>query len=49
MPNNHHQEDPTVIDRLLPWPEDLPEQCHLKRDVKSASIDDAASIAEKLL
>ena len=31
MPNNHHQEDPTVIDRLLPWSEDLPEQCHLKK------------------
>lgn len=30
MPNNHHQEDPSVIDRLLPWSEDLPEQCHLK-------------------
>ena len=30
MPNNHHQEDPTVIDRLLPWSEELPEQCHLK-------------------
>lgn len=31
MPNNHHQEDPTVIDRLLPWSEDLPEQCYLKK------------------
>ena len=30
MPNNHHQEDPTVIDRLLPWSEELPEQCRLK-------------------
>ena len=24
MPNNHHQEDPSVIDHLLPWSEDLP-------------------------
>ena len=31
MPNNHHQEDPSVIDRLLPWSEDLPERCHLKK------------------
>ena len=31
MPNNHHQEYPTVIDRLLPWSEDLLEQCHLKK------------------
>lgn len=30
MPNNHYQEDPTVIDRLLPWSEELPEQCRLK-------------------
>ena len=30
MPNNHYQEEPSVIDRLLPWSEDLPEQCHLK-------------------
>ena len=31
MPNNHHQKDPSVIDRLLPWSEDLPERCHLKK------------------
>lgn len=30
MPNNHYREDPSVIDRLLLWSEDLPEQCHLK-------------------
>ena len=30
MPNNHHLEDPRVIDRLLPWSEELPEQCRLK-------------------
>lgn len=31
MPNNHHQEDLSVLDRLLPWSEDLPEKCHLKK------------------
>ena len=25
MPNNHHQKELTVIDRLLPWSEELPE------------------------
>lgn len=30
MPNNHHLEDPRVIDRLLPWSEELPKQCRLK-------------------
>ena len=30
MPNNHHLEDPRVIDRFLPWSEELPEQCRLK-------------------
>ena len=30
MPNNHYQEDSSVIDHLLPWSEDLPEQCRLK-------------------
>ena len=34
MPNNHHLEDPTVIDRLLPWSEELPEQCRLKKRQK---------------
>ena len=28
MPNNHHLEDPSVIDSLLPWSKELPEQCH---------------------
>ena len=34
MPNNHHLENPSVIDQLLPWSEELPEQCHLKRNRK---------------
>ena len=34
MPNNHHLEDPRVIDRLLPWSEELPEQCRLKKRQK---------------
>ena len=34
MPNNHHLENPDVIDQLLPWSEELPEQCHLKRSRK---------------
>lgn len=34
MPNNHHLEDPFVIDSLLPWSKELPEQCHLKRNRK---------------
>jgi hypothetical protein len=34
MPNNHHLEDPSVIDSLLPWAKELPEQCHLKRNRK---------------
>lgn len=31
MPNNHHLENPDVIDQLLPWSKELPEQCRLKR------------------
>ena len=34
MPNNHHLEDPSVIDSLLPWSKELPEQCLLKRNRK---------------
>ena len=34
MPNNHYQENPSIIDRLLPWSPELPEQCHLKRNRK---------------
>ena len=49
MPNNHYQEDPTVIDRLLPWSEELPEQCRLKTRQKSASNNDVDIITEKLL
>ena len=33
-PNNHHREDPSVIDSLLPWSKELPEQCLLKRNRK---------------
>lgn len=31
MSNNHYQEDPSVIDQLLPWSEELPDQCRLKK------------------
>lgn len=34
MPNNHHLEKPAVIDQLLPWAKELPEQCRLKRSRK---------------
>lgn len=34
MPNNHHLENPDVIDQLLPWSKELSEKCHLKRDRK---------------
>lgn len=34
MPNNHHLENPAVIDQLLPWAKELPEQCRLKRSRK---------------
>lgn len=34
MPNNHYLENPNVIDQLLPWSKELPEQCHLKRSRK---------------
>lgn len=34
MPNNHHLENPAIIDQLLPWSNELPEQCHLKRSRK---------------
>lgn len=34
MPNNHHLENPDVIDQLLPWAKELPEQCRLKRSRK---------------
>ena len=34
MPNNHHLENPEVIDQLLPWSKELPEQCRLKRSRK---------------
>ena len=34
MPNNHHLENPAIIDQLLPWSKELPEQCCLKRSRK---------------
>ena len=34
MPNNHHLENPSVIDQLLPWSKELPEQCQMKRNRK---------------
>lgn len=34
MPNNHHLENAAIIDQLLPWSNELPEQCHLKRSRK---------------
>ena len=34
MPNNHHLENPSVIDWLLPWSKELPEQCKMKRNRK---------------
>lgn len=47
-PNNHHLEDPSVIDSLLPWSKELPEQCLLKRKEKSASNIDVGIIAGTL-
>ena len=49
MPNNNHQENSTVIGRLLPWSEELPEQCRLKTRQKSTSNNDVDIITEKLL
>lgn len=49
MPNNHYQEDPPVIDHLLPWSEDLPEQCYLKIRRKNASNNDVDNITENPL
>lgn len=47
-PNNHHLEDPSVIDSLLPWSKELPEQCLLKGTEKSASNIDVGIIAGTL-
>lgn len=33
-PNNNHLENPSVIDRYLPWSEELLEQCRLKQKYK---------------
>lgn len=34
MPNNAHLEHPEVIDRYLPWSEELPEECRLEHKHK---------------
>lgn len=31
MPNNHYQEHPEILEKYLPWSEELPEECRLKR------------------
>lgn len=31
MPNNHYLEQPEILDRYLPWSEELPECCRLKQ------------------
>ena len=48
-PNNHHLEDPSVIDSLLPWSKELPEQVPFKKEQKkSASNIDVGIIAGTL-
>lgn len=34
MPNNGHLEHPEIIDRYLPWSEELPARCRLKTETK---------------
>jgi transposase len=34
MPNNNHLQNPSIIDTYLPWSEELPEECRLKRTHK---------------
>ena len=48
-PNNHHLEDPSVIDSLLPWSKELPEQCLLKRNRKKCLNIDVGIIAGTLV
>ena len=31
MPNNHYLEHPEIVEKYLPWSEELPEECRLKR------------------
>ena len=31
MPNNHYLEQPEILERYLPWSEELPECCRLKQ------------------
>lgn len=31
MPNNHYLEQPEILERYLPWSEELPERCRLKQ------------------
>ena len=30
MPNNHYLENPEILERYLPWSEELPDRCRLK-------------------
>ena len=34
MPNNHHLENPEIIDDYLPWSKKLPEECRLNSKKK---------------
>lgn len=34
MPNNHYLENPEILERYLPWSEELSERCRLKRTYK---------------
>jgi len=34
MPNNHYLENPEILERYLPWSEELPDRCRLKRTYK---------------
>nr|WP_296099781.1 IS66 family transposase [uncultured Mediterraneibacter sp.] len=34
MPNNHYLENPEILERYLPWSEELPDRCQLKRTYK---------------
>lgn len=50
MPNNHYLEDPSVIEQLLPWSKELPEQCHMKRNGKKCiKYNDVGKLTEILL
>ena len=34
MPNNNHLQNPEVLDKYMPWSDELPDQCRLKRTYK---------------